>query len=405
MQFAQPIFLWALAGLSIPMAIHLLSRKEGKVIRLGSLRHLRETSTQQFKGIKLNEIVLLALRSLLIILFVLLISGIYWHHDSAKRWLVVESGLEKNPMAKKLIDSLTKNGFEQHQLQNGFPTEKLPDNTRSNHWEMISSLEQLELQQAIVLSYSRVEDFIGTRKSVSSSIQWISFPMDPSEFIAEVIQQTPQRTLIRRGHSSSEQTRFETEISNKLIDDSIKTEKMHSVSISIVSDVGFDIDKQIIKAALEAISKKLPVELIVRELPSEKAIGNSSDWLIWLSETGIPKVDSTKIIFYSIKPSNRLLEHIAANHWTINKRLNNVVALQENLTIQLAKLLIDEQEKWNRVSRYDRRILSDSILFSGTQSNTTKVSATLTPPINKYIMLLFLIILMIERAIAYQRNQ
>ncbi|MBP9924506.1 MAG: BatA domain-containing protein, partial [Cyclobacteriaceae bacterium] len=69
-QFAQPIFLWALTALAIPIGIHLLSRKEGKVVKMGSLRHLRETSTQQFKGIKLNELLLLALRCLLIILFV-----------------------------------------------------------------------------------------------------------------------------------------------------------------------------------------------------------------------------------------------------------------------------------------------------------------------------------------------
>ena len=66
MQFAQPIFLWALAGLSVPIAIHLLSKKEGKVIRLGSLRHVREKSTQQFKSIRLNEWLLLALRCLIV---------------------------------------------------------------------------------------------------------------------------------------------------------------------------------------------------------------------------------------------------------------------------------------------------------------------------------------------------
>jgi hypothetical protein len=49
-QFAQPIFLWALTALAVPIGIHLLSRKEGKVVKMGSLRHLRETSTQQFKG-------------------------------------------------------------------------------------------------------------------------------------------------------------------------------------------------------------------------------------------------------------------------------------------------------------------------------------------------------------------
>jgi hypothetical protein len=75
-QFAQPIFLWALTALAVPIGIHLLSRKEGKVVKMGSLRHLRETSTKQFKGIKLNELLLLALRCLLIILFVSLLAGL-----------------------------------------------------------------------------------------------------------------------------------------------------------------------------------------------------------------------------------------------------------------------------------------------------------------------------------------
>ena len=72
MRFVNPLLLWSLAGLVIPLGIHLLSRKEGKVLRLGSLRHVQETSTQQFKGIRLNEIVLLMLRCAMIILLSLL---------------------------------------------------------------------------------------------------------------------------------------------------------------------------------------------------------------------------------------------------------------------------------------------------------------------------------------------
>ena len=40
---------------AVPVAIHLLSRKEGKVIKVGSLRHLRETTTRQFRSLKPNE--------------------------------------------------------------------------------------------------------------------------------------------------------------------------------------------------------------------------------------------------------------------------------------------------------------------------------------------------------------
>jgi len=94
MNFFNPIFLWALAGLSIPVGIHLLSRKEGKLIKLGSLRNLQETSTKQFRGIKLNEIVLLSLRCLLIIILCLLLSGLYWNSSSVKKWVVVEKGLD-----------------------------------------------------------------------------------------------------------------------------------------------------------------------------------------------------------------------------------------------------------------------------------------------------------------------
>src|SRR5690349_13991138 len=102
MYFSNPIWLWALTGISIPIAIHLLSRKEGKVIRIGSLRHLQETSTQQFKGIRLNELALLALRCLLIILFVMILSGLslHWTNSNKVSWVLVEKGLENTPEVK-----------------------------------------------------------------------------------------------------------------------------------------------------------------------------------------------------------------------------------------------------------------------------------------------------------------
>ncbi|NOS55344.1 MAG: hypothetical protein HOP37_03700 [Cyclobacteriaceae bacterium] len=405
MQFTQPIFLWALAGLSIPITIHLLSRKEGKVIQLGSLRHLQETSTQQFKGIKLNEVVLLALRSLLIILFVSLISGLHWQTENSNRWLVVENGLEKNPSAKVVIDSLTAQGFEQRQLQKGFPIEKQRGEKVINYWDLISSLEQSELKQAIVLSFSRVQDFTGLRKSISPTIQWITFTADESNFIAEVIQQTPERTLIRKGHSSAEHTSFETALSFNPITDSIKIKRMPLVTILIISDPEFENDKQIMKAALEAIAKKVPIEISIREGQSENVSISSFDWLIWLSETDIPKLDSGKLLSYSSKLSNQLVEQVSANRWTISKRLTVDVALQENLTIQLAGLLTNEQEKWNSIAHQDRRILPDSILFSGTEMNTTNGELKSVHAINKYILLLLLITLVIERIVSYQRNQ
>src|SRR4051812_887055 len=106
MTIANPIFLWALAGLSIPVAIHLLSRKEGKILKLGSLRHVQETSTQQFRGIRLNEISLLLLRCALIAIFGLMLAGVFLTVPNNTKWVLVEKGLQAQPRINTMIDSL-----------------------------------------------------------------------------------------------------------------------------------------------------------------------------------------------------------------------------------------------------------------------------------------------------------
>ena len=110
MTFANPSFLWALAGLAVPIAIHLLSRKEGRVIRVGSLRHVEESNTSQFKSIRLNEILLLLLRMLLVILLALFLSGAQCSGPGSKnvKWVVAEQGAN--------VDSLVTKGYELHEM-------------------------------------------------------------------------------------------------------------------------------------------------------------------------------------------------------------------------------------------------------------------------------------------------
>ena len=76
MQLINPIWLWGLTGLLIPIGIHLLSRKQGKIIKFGSLRHLEESQTKQSINVRLNEVPLLILRCALIFLIVILLCGL-----------------------------------------------------------------------------------------------------------------------------------------------------------------------------------------------------------------------------------------------------------------------------------------------------------------------------------------
>src|SRR5687768_698415 len=165
MQFANPIWLWALAGLLIPIAIHLFSRKEGKVIPMGSLRYLRESPTARYKNIRLNEIPLLLLRCLLITLLVLLLAGteISWSPQQTNKWLLVEPGLETSDEMKPLIGKLQKEGFQLRLLARDFPLLSEKSNARpvDNYWSAAKQLASAQLDSVVVISYNYQRSFRG----------------------------------------------------------------------------------------------------------------------------------------------------------------------------------------------------------------------------------------------------
>ena len=123
MQLINPIWLWGLTGLLIPIGIHLLSRKEGMIIKFGSLRHLEESQTKQSIRIRLNEVTLLILRCVLIFLFVILLCGLSvdLFRSQKSQWLVLEDGLEHDNSMRSLVDSLKEQGFEIKSMRKGFP--------------------------------------------------------------------------------------------------------------------------------------------------------------------------------------------------------------------------------------------------------------------------------------------
>ena len=112
-----------------------------------------------------------------------------------------------------------------------------------------------------------------------------------------------------------------------------------------------------------------------------------------------------KLIEYRPQPSNKFLEKIDKNKWSINRKLNVDNAREGNLTLHLASLLIDEKEKWDRVSVNDKRILPDSILLKGTTSSSYKPTSTIFLGHNQNLLIILLLALCVERFVSYKRNQ
>jgi aerotolerance regulator-like protein len=71
LSFLNPAFLWALPAASIPILIHLLSRRRLPEVRFPTTQFLRALEPREIRRIRLREILLLLLRTLALLLFVL----------------------------------------------------------------------------------------------------------------------------------------------------------------------------------------------------------------------------------------------------------------------------------------------------------------------------------------------
>src|SRR5690606_35948401 len=78
----QPILLWGLLGISIPILIHLWQGKKGQVIHWAAMHWLSEQESSVAKGFRLENVLVLLLRILMLVLLVLLLSQLYFSNTN-----------------------------------------------------------------------------------------------------------------------------------------------------------------------------------------------------------------------------------------------------------------------------------------------------------------------------------
>ncbi len=81
MSFLNPIALWGLLAIGIPVMIHLWNGKRGKILAWAAMDFLKEVDHRVSKGIKLENWLVLLLRVLLIVLLVLLLAQLFIPKD------------------------------------------------------------------------------------------------------------------------------------------------------------------------------------------------------------------------------------------------------------------------------------------------------------------------------------
>lgn len=418
MQFANPIWLWALSGLVIPIGIHLFSRKEGKVIPMGSLRYLRETPAARYKNIRINEIVLLVLRCLLVIFMVLLLAGAEIPRSPAQKqkWLIVEQGIENSDDIQPLIGNLQEEGFQLRSLTKGFPL--LPDEKHDpfdSYWSAGMHLSSLDLDSVVVISYNYLRNFKGKRIAMPPHVKWIPYPAERKEFIAQTFSIARDSIWVRKGNTSPAMTDFETStVSSFSLVDSLHVTQPETLEITIFTGEGFAYDEKILLASLKAIQSITPHRLSISRKTTEEANGFQRGITIWLAEKAPSAAQGKMTIAYLPCDSQDLPLLVASARalagcfpakgisWIITKRLTEEMMLREHLTVKLAGLILPSPEDEGP----DQRVLPEQMMWASIKNKEAQsIVEEEGGSSDLFLMIVFILVLVTERVVAYNRDQ
>jgi len=133
MQLFYPIGLLALAGLVVPLIIHLWNVKQQQTLKIGSVSLLGESAQVTSKSYRITDWLLFILRCLLIVLIAFLLAQPYLRQTIATKnrggWILIDKS--KFPIVyqqeRRSIDSLLDKAYEIHDFNVGFALLTLDD--------------------------------------------------------------------------------------------------------------------------------------------------------------------------------------------------------------------------------------------------------------------------------------
>lgn len=182
--FAAPLWLAALAALAVPIVIHLRSHRPGRMVRLGSVRHLAATPTPHARGWRLRDRLLLALRAAAIALLVLALARpLLLHRTERPRLVLVAAelaGPDAPERAQTLLDSLERSGASIRLLRAGLTPSiqadtAIPADRDANYWSLIAEADRaLRPASIVVVAPTDARHFRGLRPAVASDTRWVT---------------------------------------------------------------------------------------------------------------------------------------------------------------------------------------------------------------------------------------
>lgn len=227
LQFLAPLALLAFCAVVAPLVIHLLSRKPGKTVKIGSLKFLEASESRQLRSFKLTDVPLLLLRMALLTILALLLAKPVWQSSiqptaaTPRGWILIAPEFlhqPHDPRFDQMLDSLVTAGNELHVLAPDFPAVRThsgeiftPDPSNINYWSLLREIDQ-KLPGNVplwIFAPDRLSYFYGERPTLKRTLKWIAVPgLRENRWIQQALLLKSDSVKLTIGFSDARQTQF-----------------------------------------------------------------------------------------------------------------------------------------------------------------------------------------------------
>jgi len=431
MVFLNPLFLWALLGISIPIAIHFWSKKKVKTIKIGSTQFLKELNPKQTSSIRLNQWFLLLLRIMILGLIALILAMPRLELLKTERSItyLVEPSLLTLEKVQTLLDTVADDQIRL--LQSGFPlTDESEENSQStlapNYWQLTQEMKNLQADSIIVLSKGLVQGFKGMRPSVNLPLHWLVLDSVTSTLTPVRVIQNKDQFIITSLKSDQSILQYQNEIST-LNDDVLKIEneedsvelnynnetiklsltQQKTSRILIVSEPQFDAEEIYISSAFNALSKYLDQDIQVSNARDVEEIDMSSfDVLVWLKQEAMIPFNGKKLQWQTDDLATNLIETGSMpDHFFLTHHLDAENSVDMNLPFQLSSLLDFGHQSIEDIESLDMRTMDlQEIQVNMNRAQTIEKPKQLKD-ISVWLWTILLVILPVERILSKYKKQ
>ena len=190
-QLLQPIWLSALAALSVPVVIHLWNQRPKHTLRVGSTALAPESAISVKRSVKLSQLILLLLRCLFLTCIVLALASPAWKTNPAGQkngWVLIppEGFAATYQHFQPKVDSLLQAGFELHLFDEKFQkvspamAPAAHDSSQEpvvSYRRLVAALDDhLPAQLPVyIFSDNYLRHFSGSRVPVSLNLNWYDY--------------------------------------------------------------------------------------------------------------------------------------------------------------------------------------------------------------------------------------